>query len=186
MHMINQKIVTIFKALKAMHNFYLQREFQIVFIKGDGEFKPLEEFMLELYGAPRLNLTSANKHMPEIECKISVIKERVRVVMYGMPFNAVPPIIYISAVLLVTKQLNLFPVKGGISANYSPKPIISGEVVHYKVCSLPFGVYCQISEEAQPRNSLVPRTQGALALGPSGNVQGGHKFYTLNSGMVVV
>ncbi len=46
--------------------------------------------------------------------------------------------------------------------------------------------YCQISEEAQPRNSLAPRTQGALALGPSGNVQGGHKFYTLNTGMVVV
>jgi hypothetical protein len=48
-HMTNQKIVTTFKALKAMHNFYLQRGFQIVFIKGDGEFKPLEEFMPELY-----------------------------------------------------------------------------------------------------------------------------------------
>jgi hypothetical protein len=45
---------------------------------------------------------------------------------------------------------------------------------------------CQISEKAQPRNSLAPRTQGALALGTSGNVQGGHKFHTLNTGMVVV
>jgi hypothetical protein len=153
-----------------MHNFYLQRGFQIVFIKGDGEFKPLEEFMLELHGAPRLNLTSANKYVPEIERKIGVIKERVRAVMYGMPFNAVPLIICISAVLFVTKQLNLFPVKGGILANYSPKQIMSGEVVHYKFCSLPFGAYCHISEEAQPRNSLVPKTQDALALGPSGNV----------------
>jgi hypothetical protein len=125
MHMTNQKIVTIFKALKAMHNFYLQRGFQIVFIKGDDEFKPLEEFMPELYGAPRLNLTSANEHVPEIEPKIHVIKERVRVVMYGMPFNAVLPIICISAVLFVTKQLNLFPVKGGILANYSLKQIMS-------------------------------------------------------------
>jgi hypothetical protein len=73
--MTNQKIVTISKALKAMHNFYLQRGFQIVFIKEDGEFKPLEEFMPELYGAPRLNLISANKHVPEIEHKIRVIKE---------------------------------------------------------------------------------------------------------------
>jgi hypothetical protein len=95
MHMTNQKIDTIFKALKAMHNFYLQRRFQIVFIKGDGEFKPLEVFMPELYGAPRLNLTIANKHVPEIERKIRVIKERVRAVMYGMPFNLVPPIICI-------------------------------------------------------------------------------------------
>ncbi len=85
-----------------------------MFIKGDGEFKPVEEFMQELYGAPRLNLTSANKHVPEIEGKIHVIKERVRTVMYGMQFNAVPPIIRVSAVLFDTKQLNLFPVKGGI------------------------------------------------------------------------
>jgi hypothetical protein len=49
-HTTNQKIITIFKALKAMDNFYLQRGFQIVFIKGDGEFKPLEEFMPESYG----------------------------------------------------------------------------------------------------------------------------------------
>jgi hypothetical protein len=126
-----------------------------VFIKEDGEFKPLEEFMPELYGAPRLNLTSANKHVPEIEHKNRVIKERVRTVMYGMPFNAVLLIICVSAVLFVTKQLKLFPVKGGILANYSPKQIMSGEVVHYKFCSLPFGVYCQISEEAQPHNSLA-------------------------------
>ncbi len=53
-------------------------------------------------------------------------------------------------------------------------------------CSLPFGAFCQISEEAQPCNSLAPRTQGALALEKSGNVHGGHKFYTLNTGMVVV
>ncbi len=72
-HMTNQKNATIFKALKAMHNFYLQRGFQIVFIKGDGEFNPLEEFMPELYGAPRLNLTSATEHVPEIERKICVI-----------------------------------------------------------------------------------------------------------------
>ncbi len=89
--------------------------------QGDGEFKPHKEFMLELYGAPRLNLTSANEHVPEIEHEIRVIKERVRAVMYGTPFNAVPPIICISAVLFVTKQLNLFPVKGGILANYSLK-----------------------------------------------------------------
>ena len=134
--MTNRKIITIFKALKAMHNNYLQRGFKIVFIKGDGEFKPLKVMMPELYGAPKLNLASASEHVPEIERKICVIKERVCAVMYGMPLNA-PTIIVVSAVLFVTKQLNLFPVKGGISANYSPKQIMSGEVVHYKFCSIP-------------------------------------------------
>jgi hypothetical protein len=60
-----------------MHNYYLKRDFQIVFIKGDGEFKPMEEMVFKLYGAPKLNLSSANEHVPEIERKIRVIKERV-------------------------------------------------------------------------------------------------------------
>jgi hypothetical protein len=92
----------------------------------------------------------------------------------------------IHAVLFVAKQLNLFPVKGGLSSRLSPKQIMSGEVVNYKFCSMGFGRYCQIHEEDQPRNSLAARTQGAISLGPSGNSQGGQKFYTLTTGKVVV
>ena len=33
---------------------------------------------------------------------------------------------------------------------------------------------------------MLARTEGAIALGPSGNAQGGVKFYTLNTGKVVV
>ena len=185
-HLSSRKIPFIFKALKNMHNFYLQRGFQVVFIKGDGEFKPLEDLVQsELYGGPKLNLASANEHVPEIERKIRVIKERTRAVRYSLPCNALPALVTTHAVLFVTKQLNLFPVKGGISG-WSPKQIMTGEVVHYKFCSIPFGCYCQISEEGEPRNSMLARTRGAIALGPSGNVQGGHKFYTLDTRSVVV
>jgi hypothetical protein len=145
-HMSDRKAPTIFKALKNMHNFYLQRGFQIVFIKGDGEFKPLQDLIQsELFGGPTLNLASANEHVPEIERKIRVIKERVRAVRYSVPCNALPELVTTHSVLFVTKQLNLFPVKGGISG-WSPKQVMTGEVVHYKYCSIPFGCYCQISE----------------------------------------
>ena len=49
-----------------------------------------------------------------------------------------------------------------------------------------YGRYCQIHQEDQPRNSTAERTQSAILLGPSGNSQGGHKLYTLNTGKVVV
>ena len=124
--------------------------------------------------------------MPEIERKIWVIKEQVHAVVYSLPLNALPPVVLVNAVLFVTKQLNLFPVKSGISTQFSPKQIMTGKVVHYKFCSVPFGQYCQISEEGTPRNSLAARTQGAIAIGPSGNVQGGHKFYTLHTASIVV
>ena len=76
-------------------------------------------------------------------------------------------------------------MKGGISG-WSPKQIMTGEVIHYKFCSVPFGCYCQISEEGTPRNNMLVRTRGAIALGPSGNVQGGQKFYALDTRSVVV
>jgi len=111
----DNKASTIFKALKSMHNFYLLRGFQIVFIKGDGEFKSLQDLIQsELYGGPTLNLTSANEHVPEIERKIPVIKERVHAVRYSVPCNALPTLVTTHSVLFVTNQLNLFPVKGGI------------------------------------------------------------------------
>jgi hypothetical protein len=67
-----------------------------------------------------------------------------------------------------------------------PKQIMSGKVVHYKFCAMGFGWYCQIHEEDHPRNGMVQQTQGATLLGPSGNAQGGHKFFTLTTGKVVI
>ncbi len=185
MHLSNRKALTIFDALKSMCSYYLQRGFQIVFIKGDEEFAPLEVWMAAVYGAPKLNLASANEHVPEIERTIQVFKERVRAIIYSIPFNSLPAWMLVHAVLFVTKQLNLFPVKGGLSSNLSPKQIMLGEVVHYKFCAMGFGRYCQIHEEDQPRNGMVQQMQGAILLGLSGNAQGGHKLFTLTTGKVV-
>ena len=133
-----------------MHNYYLHCGCQIVFIKGDGEFKPLEDSMFELYGAPKINLSSASEHVPEIERKIWVIKERVCAVVYILPVKALPPTVLAHAALFVTKQLNLFPLKEGILTRFSPKQIMTREVVRNKFCSVPFGQYCQISKEDTP------------------------------------
>ena len=48
-----------------------------------------------------------------------------------------------------------------------------------------FGSYCRVHEENAPRNSMAARTQGTLSLGPSGNIQGAHKFYSLTTGKVI-
>ena len=130
-HLTGQKAPDIFKALKAMCNYYLQHGFQVVFIKGDGAFKPLQEYMDTVYGAPQLNTTSANEHEPTAERKIRHIKERTRAIIHSIPFNALPEMIIIHMVLFVAKQLNLFPVKGGLTAHLSPRQIMTGEVADY-------------------------------------------------------
>ena len=128
--------------------------------------------MVDLPGAPRLNLTAANEHEPYAERKILVIKERVCAVRHSLPFSNIPAQITTLMVFFVTKFLNFFPVKGGISDQYSPKAIMSGEIINYRQYCLPFGSYCQVHEEDLPRNSMEPRTQGAISLGPSTNCQG--------------
>ncbi len=92
------KALTIFDALESICSYYLQQGFQIVFIKGDGEFALLEAWMVMVYGAPKLNLASTNEHVPEIERKIWVIKERVRAVIYSIPFNSLPTWMLVHAV----------------------------------------------------------------------------------------
>ncbi len=138
-----------------------------------------------MYEASKLNLASANKHIPEIDRKIRVIKEWVRAVIYSISFNSLPAWMLVHAVSFVTKQLNLFQMKGGLLLKLSPKQIMSGEMVQYKFCAMGFGRYCHIHEEDQPRNGMVARTQGTILLGPSGNAQGGHKFFILTTGKVV-
>jgi hypothetical protein len=88
-------------------------------------------------------------------------------------------------VFYAVKLLNYFPVKGGVSEIYGPKAIMSGEVLDFKKISLPFGSYCQVHEEKLPCNSLINRTLGAISWGPSGNAQGRHKFFTLNTSRVI-
>jgi hypothetical protein len=149
--------------------YYLQKGIQILTITADNEFKPLAKLLYKLPGTPMLNLTSANKHKPNIEHQICVIKERVRAVCLLLPFTAIPIKMLTHMTFFVVKMLNCFPVKGSVSSQYSPKTIMSGETLNYKQCSLPFSTYCQVHEEDGPRNSLAAQMQGAISLGPSNN-----------------
>ncbi len=154
-------------------------------VTADNEFAPLAELFYELPGAPTLNLTSANKHEPYIERRVRVVKERVRSVRHSLPFKSIPIRMLSHMIFFTVKMLNNFPVKGGISIQYSPKTIMSGHMLNYKQCSLPFGSYCQVHKEDGQRNSLAARTQGAISLGPSTNQQGGQLFLSLNTGKVI-
>ena len=80
--------------------------------------------------------------------------------------------------------LNMFPQKGGISQTMSPRTLLTGLTMNYnRHCRLEFGEYVQTHEEHD--NLLNPRTIGALALRPTGNVQGGYFFFSLTTGKVI-
>jgi hypothetical protein len=132
---------------------------------------------------PIVSLASANEHVPEIERRIRVVKERCQASCHDLPFQRIPKLLTIHIVLNSVRMLNFFPTRGGISDHISPKTIMSGEILDYnKHLRLQIGQYCQVHEEESPRNRQIARTKGAISLGPSGNLQGGPKFMAFNTG----
>jgi hypothetical protein len=163
---------------------YLHRGFRLKHVNLDGEFGPIQALIQEL--GTRANLASANEHAPEAERRIRVIKERVRALRFGMPFSRLPRLMVIHMVFQCTRLLNYFPTKGGISDTISPRTLLLGETLEYKKqFRLSIGDYCQVHENDTPRNSQLPRTQGAICLGASGNTQGGYHFMSLRSGLKI-
>ena len=77
-HLANRKVLQIFATFKEMYQYYLHHVFLITTVHYDGEFAPLQALIASLLGGPMINLASANKHVPDIERKIRVVKERCR------------------------------------------------------------------------------------------------------------
>jgi Reverse transcriptase (RNA-dependent DNA polymerase) len=186
-HLMDRTVPEIFKAFKEIYQYYLHRGFRITTVHADGEFSPLKTLIESIPGGPMVNLASRNEHVPEIERRIRVVKERSRATRHSLPFKRLPKLLTIHIVFHAVKLLNFFPTRGGISDTLSPKTIMSGETLDYKkhLC-LQIGQYCQVHEEVAPRNSMNPRTKGAIALGPSGNLQGGFKFMALDTGKKII
>ena len=128
------------------------------------------------------NLTSANNYVPKIDRILRVVKERCRGTRHSLLFMRLPVILDINIVLNNVNLLGYFPTTAGILKTISTIEIMIGETLNNKIhMAIPFGKYCQIHEEENPRNSTRPRTRGSICVGTSRNKQGGFNFMTLGS-----
>jgi hypothetical protein len=129
-----------------------------------------------------INTTAANKHVPEIERAIHLVKERARGIENTLPFTGLPKLMMIELIHFIVLWLNNFPVKSGVSTKFSPRELICrhrlSTKVHFKT---PFGAYCEVYDEPTPSNSMTPRTHKTICMGPTGNIQGSYKFYCLKT-----
>jgi hypothetical protein len=73
-HLADRTVPQIFKVFKEMYNYYLQRGFLVTTVHADGEFAPLKTLIAAMPGGPKVNLANVNKHVPEIERRIWVVK----------------------------------------------------------------------------------------------------------------
>jgi hypothetical protein len=104
-NLTDRTVSQIFKAFKEIYQYYFQRGFHITVVHADGEFAPLKPLIESIPGGPVFNLASANEHVPEIERRIRVVKERCRATRHSLPFEWIPKIMTIRIVLNVVKLL---------------------------------------------------------------------------------
>jgi hypothetical protein len=111
-HLADRTVPQIFKDFKEMYQYYLQCGFHIMTVHADGEFAPLKTLIEAIPGGPMVNLASANEHVPEIEGRIKVVKERSRATRHSLLFHTIPKLRMINIVLNVVKLLIFFLPRG--------------------------------------------------------------------------
>ena len=104
-----------------------------------------------------------------------------------MPFEMLPKLMVIKLLHFCVMWLNLFPVKSGISEQYSPRELVSRHKLDATLhCKVPFRAYCEVHIDLEIMNTMEPRTKWAICLGPTRNLQGSYKFMSLSTGKKIV
>jgi hypothetical protein len=103
-----------------------------------------------------------------------------------LPFGHIPRHIKIEFVYFVVLLLNAFPVQSGVSTIHLPWKLLVGWKLNYKKhCRVVPGTYCKVHDEPVPSNTMITHTQEAIAMGPTGNMQGSIKFFCLKTGRIL-
>jgi hypothetical protein len=165
-----------------MMDLYTQGGFQVGTVLMDNKFEKLRNLVSIL----AINTMAAREHVPEVECKIRLIKKRGRGILNTLPFERMPRLMLIELIYHMVLWLNAFLEKSGVSETLPPCKIVYRHKLDFaKHCRSPFGTYCEVHDELMPTNSMVTCSTPTIVLGPMSNLQGTYKFFSLATGKKV-
>ena len=178
----SNKTAILVNGMKGILQIYQCNGFNIEMALMDGEFGHLRSELARM--EVTLNKTSRDEHVGDIERYIQTVKERMWAIYNTLPFNKISAQLVVEMAKASMFWLNRMPAKDSFGNKLSPQTIITGQNLDYnRHCRFQFGEYVQTHE--QHDNSMNPRTVGALALHPTGNVQGSFYFMSISTGQVL-
>jgi hypothetical protein len=178
-HMPSRTAKQLAAGIVCVMDLYSHGGFQVGRVLMDNEFKKL----CNLVPVLAVNTTAAKEHVPEVEQRIRLIKERGRGILNTLPFKKMLQIMLIELIYHVVLWLNAFPTKSGVSETLSLRKIIMRHKLDFtKDCRAQFGSYCEAHDEPVPTNTMVTCSTPAIVLGPMGNLQGTYKFLSMETG----
>ena len=164
-------------------NLYQSRGLIVEQVNGDNEFECIREDIRPIL----LNITAADKHVSPVERSIRSIKDRTRCQVQSIPYTKYPRTMIIGCVIFSTKSLNSEIGMSALLTKLSPNTLITGQPQrdYNEVTLLTFGEYVEVYNVNNVTNTNEERTISVVALDPSGNLQGGWMFFSLNTGRVL-
>ena len=160
------------------HNFVVDT----VLSDGEGGIAALQDDLLA--HNIRYNPAGPGQHVPVVERKIRLIKERVRAHIHSLPFNLSQTLL-VYLIYFVVACINMLPNHNRMDRT-SPKELLTGRKINFDTdLRVGFGDYVHATAPNIVKNSMEPRTQGCIALLPIGNIQGSVKFLRLDTNKTV-
>jgi hypothetical protein len=140
-----------YRALDKILRHYNNAGFVITTIHCNGEYQAMMEKVMDNLDV-EMNFTNAQDHVPEAEQNNRTIKERIRAAYHRLPYKAIPRIMIQYLAMNQANQLDLFPVKGGVSSYYSPRMLLNQTSLDFnKHCTVPYGAYVQANHKSTPK-----------------------------------
>jgi hypothetical protein len=134
-----------------------------------------------------VNPAGSKEAVPVVERSIRVIKENFRSIIFSLPFVLAMIFTPYLLKLFIEQRINMMPKRTN-ETFISPRECLNGRKIDYKKdLALSFGDYLQAhrNDPATLNNARVPRTDGAVALYPTGKLEGSWYFFNLNTKAVV-
>jgi hypothetical protein len=134
-HLPSQTAKCLVHTLEQVFRIYGLAGFVVQTTMMDMEFGKLKNLLAHV----ALNTTAAREHVGKIKQKIRVIKERARETINTLPYKKLPRLMVIELLHFCMIWMNSFPVRSGISDNWSPRELVSRHKLDAKLhCRAPF------------------------------------------------
>ena len=167
------------QGVRIVMGLYHSRCLNVIQKAADNEFKCIRDHIRPNI----LNVVAADEHVSEIERSIRVIKEGVRCRVHSLPYIYYPKNMVAALVISAVKSLNNEVGACTLSERYVLHTLITRyNIPNYEqLVDLSFEDHVEIKNLNERTNSTTVCTILALALYPSGNLQGGWRMMSLNT-----
>jgi hypothetical protein len=160
-----------------------KRNFDITIIQSDGE-KSVSTMKDELHNMGiDLDISGPGQHIAQVERKIRVVKERVRVYSSTLPY-IMCKILLVWCVYFCVSRLNLQPYSQSLHGASPREQFIGRKISNSLDLRVGFGEYVQATVPITD-SSMSPRTDGCITLFPVGNLQGSVRMLSLTSMRII-